>query len=189
MSMSFQKNWESQQSYAPFAKAFTGPSKQPRRLGMGKLSRNLFVWFTRCNSLSNTHNVSPFSNRCRDLTQPYNMRWFQIFYLILSTAFVGNTLGGLASLRGEVEEVRRKTAWERRKVSRALVDEMQPEENDARIDQYEFLVASLLQLGKISSDDVEVSRSLGVSARSRKRKSNLCHIFLGNANNSWSWIR
>ena len=117
------------------------------------------------------------------------MRWFQIFYLILSTAFVGNTLGGLASLRGEVEEVRRKTAWERRKVSRSLIDEMQPEENDARIDQYEFLVASLLQLGKISSDDVEVSRSLRVSARSRKWKTNICHVFLGTANNSRSWIR
>jgi hypothetical protein len=112
------------------------------------------------------------------------MQWFQIFYLILSTAFVGNTLGGLASLRGDIEEVRRKTAWERRKVSRSLIDEMQPEENDARIDQYEFLVASLLQLRKISSEDVEVSRrSLRASARStRKRKANIFHVFLGNAN-------
>jgi hypothetical protein len=88
------------------------------------------------------------------------MRWFQIFYLILSTAFVGNTLGGLASLRGEIEEVRRNTAWERRNVSRSLIYEMQPEDNNARIDQYEFLVASLLQLGKISLEDVEVSRQL-----------------------------
>jgi hypothetical protein len=125
---------------------------------------------------------------CRDLTQPYNMRWFQIFYLILSTGFVGSTLGGLASLRGDIEEVRRKTAWERRKVSRALIDEMQPEENDAKIDQYEFLVASLLQLGKIASEDVEVSRSWWVSARSRKRKTYIFHIFLG-IKRSRLWIR
>jgi hypothetical protein len=95
----------------------------------------------------------------------------------------GETVGGLASLRDDIEEVRRKTAWERCKVSRSLIDEMQPKENDARIDQYEFLVASLLQLGKISSEDVEVSSSLRVSARrSRKRKANTVHVFLGNAN-------
>lgn len=106
-----------------------------------------------------------------------------MFYLIISTAFVGNTLGALASLRGDIEEVRRKTAWQRRKVSYSLIDEMQPEENDSKIDQYEFLVASLLQLGKISSEDVEVSRSLRVSARSKKRKADIFHVFVGNANN------
>jgi hypothetical protein len=143
------------------SQAFTGPSKQPRRLDMGKLSRGFGVWFTGCAILTTFLPISP----CRDLNQPYNMRWFQTFYLIISTAFVGNTLGGLASLRGDIEEVRRKTAWERRKVSRSLVDEMQPEENDDRIDQYEFLVASLLQLGKISSEDVEVSRSFRVRAK------------------------
>jgi hypothetical protein len=132
-----------------------------------------------CRILTTFLHILPY----RDLTQPYNMRWFQIFYLILSTAFVGNTLGGLASLRGDIREVRRNTAWERRNVSRSLIDEMQPEENDARIDQYEFLVASLLQLRKISSEDVEVSSSLRVSARStRKRKANIFHVFLGNAN-------
>lgn len=90
-----------------------------------------------------------------DLVQPFNQRWFQIFYLILSTYFVGNTLGGLASLRSELEQVRRNTAWGRREVNKGLIDEMQPEDNDGKIDQYEFLVASLLHLGKISSSDVE----------------------------------
>jgi hypothetical protein len=90
-----------------------------------------------------------------DLNQPFSMRWFQIFYLILSTYFVGSTLGGLASLQTEIEEVRRKTAWGRRENSRSLIDEMQPEDNNDKIDQYEFLVASLCQLGKISAGDVE----------------------------------
>ena len=86
------------------------------------------------------------------------MRWFQVFYLIFSTYFVGSALSGLASLKVEIDEVTRKTAWGRREVSRGLIDECQPEEHDDRIDQYEFLVASLIQLGKISSSDVEVRR-------------------------------
>eukprot|EP00545_Synedropsis_sp_CCMP1620_P002586 CAMPEP_0119004224 /NCGR_PEP_ID=MMETSP1176-20130426/1025_1 /TAXON_ID=265551 /ORGANISM="Synedropsis recta cf, Strain CCMP1620" /LENGTH=498 /DNA_ID=CAMNT_0006955909 /DNA_START=26 /DNA_END=1522 /DNA_ORIENTATION=+ len=90
-----------------------------------------------------------------DLPPLFNMRWFNIFYLVLSTYFVGSTLGGLASLQTEVEEVRRKTAWGRRETSRSLIDEMQPEEHDGKIDQYEFLVASLLQLGKITAADIE----------------------------------
>lgn len=84
------------------------------------------------------------------------MRWFNILYLILSTYFVGQALGGLVSLRSELEEVRIKTAWGRREVSRGLIEEMQPDDNNGSIDQYEFLVASLLQLQTISSADIEV---------------------------------
>lgn len=88
------------------------------------------------------------------------MRWFNILYLILSTYFVGQALGDLASLRTELEEVRIKTAWGRREVSRGLIEEMQPDENNGSIDQYEYLVASLLQIQKISSADIEVRNYL-----------------------------
>lgn len=81
------------------------------------------------------------------------MRVFQIFYLILATYFVGNTLGGLASLKDEINDMKAFEAWNRRELSRGLVDELQPYHHDDKIDQYEFFVASLVILGKISTDD------------------------------------
>jgi hypothetical protein len=44
--------------------------------------------------------------------------------------------------------------WERRKVTRRFIDELQAYEHDDNVDQFEFLVASLLMLNKISSADV-----------------------------------
>lgn len=77
-----------------------------------------------------------------------------MFYMMFSTYFVGNTLGGLASLREELEDVRQTTAWQRRQVTKAMIDELQPEVHDGKIDQYEFVLASLLQLGKVSAKDI-----------------------------------
>lgn len=84
----------------------------------------------------------------------FGLRWFQIFYLILSTYFVGNALGGLASLRADIQAIRRTTAWQRREVTKGMMDEMQGYDHDDKIDQYEFAVASLLTLGKVTSDDL-----------------------------------
>lgn len=128
---------------------------------------------------------------CRDLNQPFNLRWFQILYLIISTYFVGQTLGGLASLRNELDEVRIKTAWGRREVSRGLIDEMQPEDNNGSIDQYEFLVASLLQLQKISSADVAVSLHVAVGkyASSQRQLTHIILLILPSNPPSQLWIR
>jgi len=82
------------------------------------------------------------------------MRIFQIFYLILATYFVGNTLGGLASLKDEINDMKAFETWNRRELSRGLIDELQPYHHDDKIDQYEFLVASLVILGKMSYSDV-----------------------------------
>lgn len=79
---------------------------------------------------------------------------FQIAYLMFSTYFAGNALAGLAGLRLEIEQKKRQYAWGRRQISKNLIDELQAEEHDGKVDQYEFLVASLVQLGKISSEDV-----------------------------------
>mmetsp|Transcript_32158 Transcript_32158/g.53134 ORF Transcript_32158/g.53134 Transcript_32158/m.53134 type:complete len:138 (-) Transcript_32158:1689-2102(-) len=84
----------------------------------------------------------------------FNLRWFQIFYLILSTYFVGNTLGGLASLKDEIHEIQQYSAWNRRELSKGLIDELQPYDHDDKIDQYEFVVASLVILGKVSYSDM-----------------------------------
>lgn len=84
----------------------------------------------------------------------FNLRWFQIFYLILSTYFVGNTLGGLASLKDEIHEIQQHSAWNRRELSKGLIDELQPYDHDDKIDQYEFVMASLVILGKVSYSDV-----------------------------------
>lgn len=89
-----------------------------------------------------------------DLKQPYGLRWFQIFYLLFSTYVVGSSLGRLGSLKEELSELRRQHAWDRRPVTRRFVDELQPYDHDDKVDQYEFLVASLLMLGKIDSDDI-----------------------------------
>jgi hypothetical protein len=77
-----------------------------------------------------------------------------MFYLILATYFVGNTLGGLASLKDEVHEIQRYEAWNRRELSKGLIDELQPYEHDEKIDQYEFVLASLVTLGKATYEDV-----------------------------------
>lgn len=90
-----------------------------------------------------------------ELKMPYSLRWFNIVYLIFSTYFVANTLSRLAALSAELEQVRRDVSWKRRKVTHAMLDELQPDENDNRIDQYEFAVASLLNLGKIHFDDLK----------------------------------
>ena len=89
-----------------------------------------------------------------DLAQPFGLRYFKIVYLMFSTVLVGNALGKLGSLREELIEVRREHAWSRRKVTKRLIDEMQAYDHDDKVDQYEFLVSSLVTLGKISSDDI-----------------------------------
>ena len=89
-----------------------------------------------------------------DLAQPFGLRYFKIVYLMLSTVVVGRALGKLGSLREDLAEVRREHAWSRRKVTNRLVDEMQAYVHDDKVDAFEFLVSSLVTLGKISSDDI-----------------------------------
>lgn len=92
-----------------------------------------------------------------DLDMSFDLRWFQIFYLTLSTYFVGDALGKLASLRTTIEQIRRRCAWERREVSKEMLKDMQSHDSgsDDRIDQYEFAIASLLTLGTVSASDLE----------------------------------
>ena len=86
---------------------------------------------------------------------PFHMRWFQIFYLTVSTYFVGSALGKLGDLRQQLQDMKRYYVWESRKVTRRFIEEMQAYENDGKVDQFEFLVGSLLVLNKISSEDIQ----------------------------------
>ncbi|GAX13327.1 hypothetical protein FisN_17Hh268 [Fistulifera solaris] len=90
-----------------------------------------------------------------DLDMPFDMRWVQIIFLVFSTYFVGDSLGRLGSLSREIGAVRRQYAWDRREVSEGLIIDMQAEEHDDKIDQYEFALASLLVLQKVTYDDIK----------------------------------
>jgi len=86
---------------------------------------------------------------------PFDMRWFQVFYLAFSTVFVGHAFGQLASLRDELKKVRQEYVWKRQEVNKRMVEEMQAYDHDDKVDQYEFVVSSLLLLDKVSSSDIE----------------------------------
>lgn len=86
---------------------------------------------------------------------PFDMRWVQIIFLVFSTYFVGDSLGRLGSLSKEIGAVRRQYAWDRREASAGLIIDMQAEEHDDKIDQYEFALASLLVLQKVTYDDIK----------------------------------
>lgn len=84
----------------------------------------------------------------------YRLHWFQILFLVLGTYFIGDAIGKLASLREDERMVRRKYAWERRQITHTMLTTMQCNRYDDKVDQYEFMMASLISLGKISSEDV-----------------------------------
>jgi len=90
-----------------------------------------------------------------DLDQILTMYFFQIFYAILAAYLVGVTLSGLVTLKADVDDLRRQTSWGRRTVTKNFIDEMQPDNHNEKIDQYEFVLASLLHLGKITSEDLQ----------------------------------
>lgn len=90
-----------------------------------------------------------------DVKLPWDFRWFQVVYLVISTYFVGSAIGRLGNLKLELEELRLYYAWERREVSKAMIDDMKARSHDDKLDQYEFVVASLLTMRKISPKEVE----------------------------------
>lgn len=86
---------------------------------------------------------------------PFQLRWFNIFFTTLGTAFVGSVFGGVASLRNDIQDLRRYYAWKRREVSKRLIEDMKGVDSDDQLDQFEFMVGSLLMLNKIQYSDVQ----------------------------------
>ena len=90
-----------------------------------------------------------------DLEMGQKMRLFQVFYLCFGTFFVGNTLGKLSNLKSDMEGLRRLYAWEQREVGKEMLRSDQADCSDNKVDQYEFVIASLLNLGKVTSEDIK----------------------------------
>jgi hypothetical protein len=86
---------------------------------------------------------------------PFQLRWFNIFFTTLGTAFVGSVFGGMASLKSDVADLRRFYAWKRREVSKRMIEDMKGTNSDHQLDQFEFLVGSLIMLNKIETSDIE----------------------------------
>jgi hypothetical protein len=84
-----------------------------------------------------------------------SQRWFQVFYLAFSTYFVGAAVGKLASLAEDLTAAKLNFAWNRQEVSKGMIDDMQGDDHDDVVDQYEFCLASLLSLGKVQYEDVK----------------------------------
>ena len=89
-----------------------------------------------------------------DLDMPFNLRWFNLFFTIIGTTFAAAILGSLASLKESVGDMRRYNAWKNREVSTRLIADMEGD-GDNEIDEYEFLVGSLITLEKITKEDVK----------------------------------
>ena len=88
-----------------------------------------------------------------DLTMPEDLRWFNIFYTLIGTGVLANILGRVANLKTELREYAILVAWKRRQVSKRLIQDMEGD-NDGTVDQYEFLVASLVTLEMVSHNQI-----------------------------------
>lgn len=95
-----------------------------------------------------------------DLVHPYGLRLFCIVYLLLATYVVGSSFGRLGSLYKELSELKRWYVWDHRPVTRQFVQDMKitsnGDDDDDKVDQYEFMVASLIMLGKIDANDLRM---------------------------------
>ena len=104
-----------------------------------------------------------------DVEVPPSLRWFMIFYLAISTYFVGSALGKLRDLSQKLESMQRLYLWQQQEATYTMLADFsgRPEneggkENESdellevepEIDQFEFTIASLVLLGKITSEDV-----------------------------------
>jgi len=101
-----------------------------------------------------------------DISPPEGFRWFLLFYLAISTYAVGSALGKLRELSTKLESMRLLYAWQQQEASHAMLTDFSGKPDDVgqvdeeniegakEIDQYEFTIASLVLMGKISSKDI-----------------------------------
>ncbi|KAL7452366.1 hypothetical protein ACHAWC_004089, partial [Mediolabrus comicus] len=104
-----------------------------------------------------------------DVEIPPSLRIFMIFYLAISTYFVGSAFGKLRDLSQKLENMQRLYLWQQQEATYTMLADFsgRPEEKGGKenevdelldvepeIDQFEFTIASLVLLGKITSEDV-----------------------------------
>ncbi|KAL7547215.1 hypothetical protein ACHAWF_010540, partial [Thalassiosira exigua] len=96
-----------------------------------------------------------------DVTTPDNLRWFSLLYLAISTYFVGSAFGKLGELSNKLESMQRLYLWQQQEASYTMLHDFsgRPDGQDAKhepeIDQFEFTLASLVVMGKITYADVQ----------------------------------
>jgi hypothetical protein len=88
-----------------------------------------------------------------EFTATVGQRTLNVFYLVLSTGFVAYALGKLSSLSGDLADARLRYTWGRRNVAKALISEIQGDGDD--VNEYQFVVASLVQLNMVKTDDIK----------------------------------
>jgi len=95
-----------------------------------------------------------------DVTPPEGFRWFLLFYLAISTYAVGSAFGKLRDFSAKLESMRLLYAWQQQEASHAMLADFsgKPDGGDGdeskEIDQFEFTIASLVLMGKVSSKDI-----------------------------------
>jgi hypothetical protein len=105
-----------------------------------------------------------------DVDIPPSLRWFMVFYLAISTYFVGSAFGKLRDLSQKLDSMQNLYLWEQQEATYTMLADFsgRPEneggkgnddiddllEVEPEIDQFEFTIASLVLLGKITSEDV-----------------------------------
>jgi len=101
-----------------------------------------------------------------DVETPHSFKWFLLFYLAISTYFVGNSIGRLRDLGQRLEAMQAMYLWEQQEATYEMLSDFSGRTDHAttedgedvdiepEIDQYEFTIASLVLMGKITSEDV-----------------------------------
>jgi len=101
-----------------------------------------------------------------DVAIPESLRWFLLLYLALSTYFVGSAFGKLGMLSEKIQSMQMLYTWEQQEASYTMLHDFSGRPNESNdsegrredvepeIDQFEFTIASLVVMGKITSDDV-----------------------------------
>jgi len=89
-----------------------------------------------------------------DLDMAFDLRWFNFLFAIIGTTFAASILGSLADLRSNLRNRRRLYVWKNREVSMQLIADMEAD-GDNQLDEYEFLIGSLVTLEKLNREDVE----------------------------------
>ncbi|KAL7530444.1 hypothetical protein ACHAXR_005668 [Thalassiosira sp. AJA248-18] len=103
-----------------------------------------------------------------DVTIPENLWWFFLLYLAISTYFVGSAFGRLGELNNKIEAMQRLYLWQQQEASYTMLNDFsgRPDRQDDKSngkevvqqhfsDQFEFTIASLVVMGKITSEDVK----------------------------------
>lgn len=113
---------------------------------------------------ANLNDAIPFCQHAGygDLNMPFALRWFNFLFAIIGTTFAASLLSSIADLKNEVKSLRTLYVWQNREVSVQLIADMDADDTDAdsesneekKVDQYEFLIASLITLGKVEREDV-----------------------------------